>query len=262
VQHPKFLGRLWESGGTGYAGKSMRVRRPWLFALLLAAPLAMGAAPARAQPPDAMSAPEIPDTEDKPAVPVGRIACLDDLSLEGYQRKGVQKRDFLKRMKFEISGVGGFYASDVLSSTYTAGGAFAFFPVEDLGLELLVSWSPVRFRLEQPVTAFDRARRFQPGSAVQAVGGLLFSPFHAKFKVTEQTIVHGDLFAVAGAGRTFHDSVQGVTFQGGLGLRLYLMKRLSFRLDLRDFVLPQEVLGRARVTHNLTVLAGFGIWLG
>jgi hypothetical protein len=53
-----------------------------------------------------------------------------------------------------------------------------------------------------------------------------------------------------------------VTFQGGVGLRLYLMKRLSFRLDVRDFVLPQEVLGRARVTHNLTVLGGFGIWLG
>jgi outer membrane beta-barrel protein len=253
----------------------MRVRRPRLFALLLAAPLAgLGVAQARAQPPDAqpggqsggkdaMSAPEIPDAEGTgPAVPAGRIACLDDLSLEGYQRKGVQKRDFIKRMKFEISGVGGFYASDVLSSTYTAGGAFAFFPAEDLGLELLVSWSPVRFRLEQPFTSFDRARRFQPGSALQAVGGLLFSPFHAKFKVTEQTIVHGDLFLVAGAGRTFHDSVQGVTFQGGLGLRLYLMQRLSFRLDVRDFVLPQEVLGRARVTHNLTVLAGFGIWLG
>jgi outer membrane beta-barrel protein len=242
----------------------MRVRRPLLFVLLLAAPLAsLGAAPARAQPPDAMAAPEIPDPKtDQPAVPVGRIACLDDLSLEGYQRKGVQKRDFIKRMKFEISGVGGFYASDVLSSTYTAGGAFAFFPAEDLGLELLVSWSPVRFRLEQPFTSFDRTRRFQPGSAIQAMGGLLFSPFHAKFKVTEQTILHGDLFAVAGAGRTFHDSVQGVTFQGGLGLRLYLMKRLSFRLDVRDFVLPQEVLGRARVTHNITVLGGFGIWLG
>jgi outer membrane beta-barrel protein len=246
----------------------MRARWPWLLSLSLAAPL-LGT-PALAQPPppppassDAMAAPEIPDADTpSTAVPAGRIACLDDLSLEGYQRKGVQQRDFTKRLKFEISAVGGFYASDVLSSTYTAGGGFAFFPSEDFGLELLVSWSPVRFRLEQPFTAFDQARRFQPGSALQAMGGLLFSPFHAKFKLTEQTILHGDLFAVAGAGRTFHDSVQGVTFQAGVGLRLHLMKRLSFRLDIRDFVLPQEVLGRARVTHNLGVLGGFGIWLG
>jgi outer membrane beta-barrel protein len=191
-----------------------------------------------------------------------RIGCIDDLSLEGYQRKGVQKRDFLKRMKFEISGVGGFYASDLLSSTYTAGGGLAFFPAEDFGLEVLVSWAPVRFRLEQPFSEFDKTRRFQAGSALQAVAGLLFSPFHAKFKVTEQTILHGDLFAVVGGGRTFHDSVQGLTFQGGLGLRLYLLWRLSFRLDVRDFIMPQEVLGRGRTTHNITLLAGFGIWLG
>jgi outer membrane beta-barrel protein len=191
-----------------------------------------------------------------------RVGCIDDLSIDGNQRKGVQKRDFTKRLKVEIYGVGGFYASDLLSSTYTAGGGFAFFPAEDFGLEVLVNWAPVRFRLEQPFSEFDRSRRFTSGSALQALAGLLFSPFHAKFKFTENTIVHGDLFAVAGAGRTFHDSVQGLTFQGGLGLRLYLMKRLSFRLDVRDFVLPQEVLGRGRTTHNLTLLAGFGIWLG
>ena len=188
--------------------------------------------------------PEIPDGEDKPAVPAGRIACLDDLSLEGYQRKGVQKRDFLKRMKFEISGVGGFYASDVLSSTYTAGGALALLPGRGPGpgaAGQLVARCASGWSSRSPRSIAPGAS--SPGSALQAMGGLLFSPFHAKFKVTEQTILHGDLFAVAGAGRTFHDSVQGVTFQGGLGLRLYLMKRLSFRLDVRDFVLPQEVLG-------------------
>jgi outer membrane beta-barrel protein len=206
------------------------------------------------------------DDEGEPAADddgtTTRVGCIDDLSVDGYQRKGVQKRDFTKRLKFEIYGVGGFYASDLLSSTYTAGGGFAFFPSEDFGLEVLVNWAPVRFRLEQPFSEFDRSRRFTSGSALQALGGLLFSPFHAKFKVTEQTIVHGDLFAVVGGGRTFHDSVQGLTFQGGLGLRLYLMRRLSFRLDVRDFILPQEVLGRGRTTHNLTLLAGFGIWLG
>lgn len=251
----------------GLRSESMRARQLLLSAPLLAVAFgglqAAGVGVARAQPPpDGMTAPELPDEDTTGMVPVGRIACLDDLSLEGYQRKGVQKRDFLKRLRFEISAMGGLYASDVLSSTYTAGGGFAFFPAEDLGLELLVTWSPVRFRLEQPFTSFDRARRFQPGSALQALGGLTFSPFHAKFKLTESTILHGDLFAVAGAGRTFHDSVQGVTFQGGVGLRLYLYQRLALRVDVRDFVLPQEVLGRARVTHNLVLLAGFGIWLG
>jgi len=153
------------------------------------------------------------------------------------------------------------YASDLLSSTYTAGGAVAFFPSEDFGLELLVSYAPVKFRLEAPFTSFEQTRRFVPGAALQAVAGLLFSPFHAKFKLTEETILHGDLYAVAGGGRTFHDSVQGITFQAGVGLQLYLWRRLAFRLDVRDFILSQEVLGRGRTTHNLTVLGGLGLWL-
>jgi outer membrane beta-barrel protein len=198
---------------------------------------------------------------DEPAPPT-RVGCLDDLTADGYRRKGVQKRDFLKRMRVEVAALGGFYASDLLSSTYTAGGAVAFFPSEDLGLEVLVTYAPVQFRLEEPFTAFEGSRRFVPGSALQAVAGLLFSPFHAKFKLTEETILHGDLHAVAGAGRTFHDSVQGITFQAGLGLRLALWRRLALRFDVRDFILPQEVLGRGRTTHNLTVLAGLSIWLG
>ncbi len=229
------------------------------------------AAEGRAQP-GAPAAGEPRPVEDDPVEPGqsgpeaeqagrSRVACLEQ-DEEGGQRKGVQKRDFLKRRRFEVSGLGGLYASDVLSSTYMAGGTVAFFPSEDFGVEALVTYMPVQFRLEEPFFAFDGRSRFVPGSAIQAVGALLFSPIHAKFKVTEQTIVHGDVFLLAGAGRTFHESVQGLTWQAGVGLKLYLGRFVSFRLDVRNFVLPQEVLGRGRVTFNLGVLGGFGIWLG
>src|SRR5689334_3836144 len=66
-----------------------------------------------------------------------RVACLEDASEDGYQRKGVQKRDFLKRHRFELGALGGFYASDALSSTYTFGGSLAFYPSEDFGIEAL-----------------------------------------------------------------------------------------------------------------------------
>jgi outer membrane beta-barrel protein len=199
---------------------------------------------------------------EKAEVPSGtRVACLEDASEDGYQRKGVQKRDFLKRYRAEIGAVGGFYASDALSSTYTFGGALAFFPSEDLGLEALVTYAPVQFRIEDPFNAFDQRRRFRGGTALQGMGALLFSPVHAKFKASEESIVHGDLFLVAGAGRTFHDSVQGLTWQAGAGFKLYFSSYFAFRFDVRDFMLPQEILGRARITHNLTVLAGLGLWL-
>ncbi len=200
--------------------------------------------------------------QDEEPAPASRVSCLDDVSQDGFQRKGVQKRDFLKRLRVELSALGGFYASDVLSSTYTYGGALSFFPSEDFGLEALVTYAPVQFRLEEPFSGFDQSQRFVPGSALQALGGLVFSPIHAKFKVTDATIVHGDLFLIGGAGRTFHESVQGLTWQAGMGMKLYLWKYLSFRLDVRDIILPQEVLGRGRITNNITVLGGLSFWLG
>jgi outer membrane beta-barrel protein len=204
--------------------------------------------------------PEEAAEADEP-VHATRISCLDDASPEGDPRKGVQRRPFLKRLRIEVAGVGGLYASDVLSSTYAYGGAVAFYPSEDFGIEALVTRSPVSYRLEAPFTAFDREQRFVDTAAWQAIASLLYAPFHAKLKLSETNIVAGDAFVVAGAGRTFSDTVQGVTWEVGLGLKVYAWRRVSFRFDLRDFILPQEVLGQGRVTHNLSVLGGLSLWL-
>jgi outer membrane beta-barrel protein len=188
------------------------------------------------------------------------LTCLDG-DATGGRRKGVQRRDFVKRHRFELSGVGGFYASDALSSTYSYGGALAFYPSEDFGLEVLVTRSPVQFRLEEPFNAFTKEEHFTAGNAWQGIASMLWSPIHAKFKFTEQTIIHGDVFAVAGAGRTFDASVMGLTWEAGGGFKLYFAKYVSFRFDVRDFLLPQEVLGRGRITNNVTVLGGFSLWV-
>lgn len=189
------------------------------------------------------------------------LACLEG-DATGGRRKGVQSRDFLKKHRFELSGLGGFYASDALSSTYSYGGAVAFYPSEDFGLEFLLTRTPMQFRLEQPFTAFDQQTHFSPTVAWQGIASLLWSPIHAKFKFTDTTIIHGDLFAVVGAGRTDDPSVLGLTWEAGVGAKLYFNRFFSFRLDLRDFLLPQEVLGRGRITNNVTILAGLSLWLG
>jgi outer membrane beta-barrel protein len=214
----------------------------------------------RAAEPPASDPAEADEASDEP-VPPTRISCLDDASPEGEPRKGVQRRPFLKRLRVEIAGVGGLWASDVLSSTYVYGGAVAFYPSEDFGVEALVTRSPVAFRLEQPFTAFDHEQRFIDTVAWQAIASLLYAPFHAKLKLTEDGIVAGDGFLIAGAGRTFDESVQGVTWELGAGLKVYAWSHVSIRFDVRDFILPQEILGRGRVTHNLSVLGGLSVWV-
>jgi outer membrane beta-barrel protein len=199
--------------------------------------------------------------DEEPQGGLHALACLEGDSADG-KRKGVQRRDFLKRHRFEIGALGGWYASDALSSTYSYGGAVAFYPSEDFGFEVLVTRTPIHFRLEEPFNAFDSERHFTPSVAYQAIGSLLWSPIHAKFKFTESTIIHGDIFALAGAGRTFHESVLGLTWEAGFGLKLYFSRFVSFRLEIRDFLIPQEVLGRGRSTNNITILGGFSLWLG
>ncbi len=201
------------------------------------------------------------DDEESAESALHGLACLEG-DATGGRRKGVQRRDFLKKHKFELSALGGFYASDALSSTYSYGGALAFYPSEDFGLEVLLTRTPMQFRLEQPFTAFDQQTHFTPSVAWQGIFSLLWSPIHAKFKFNENTIIHGDLFAVAGAGRTADATVLGLTWEAGLGAKLYFSRFVAFRLDLRDFLLPQEVLGRGRITNNVTVLAGLSLWLG
>jgi outer membrane beta-barrel protein len=219
---------------------------------------------AQEQQAPAEQAPAEKSAETPPPQPSGQPSCLDETIADelgqGYRRKGVQKRDFLKKGRFELAAIGGFYASDVLSSTYAYGGALAFYPSEDFGLEVIVTRSPVEFRLEQPFNQFDKEQHFTPQTALQIVGSLLWSPMHAKFKFTDQTIIHGDLFFVAGAGRTDADSVQGLTWEAGAGLKLYVAKYVSLRLDVRDFILAQEVLGRGRVANNITTLLGVSVW--
>jgi outer membrane beta-barrel protein len=236
------------------------------LAVLLAAPAIAWAQEGarRARPADTDEDPQElgeSNIEAPEAASTTRVACLEDASEDGYQRKGVQKRDFLKRHRLELGALGGFYASDAMSSTYTFGGSLAFYPSEDFGLEALGTYMPVQFRLEDPFNSFDQRRRFHPGHALQVLGALLFSPVHAKFKAGETSIVHGDLFLLAGAGRTFHDSVQGLTWQAGAGFKLYFNNHFAFRFDARDVMVPQEILARARVTHNLTVLGGLSFWL-
>ena len=225
-------------------------------------------APARDEP---MSSDADATTEESPAAQgeeeeegegnLHALACLEGDTADG-KRKGVQRRDFLKKHRFEIGAVGGWYASDALSSTYSYGGAVAFYPSEDFGLELLVTRTPMKFRLEEPFSAFDAERHFTPSVAYQGIASLLWSPIHAKFKFTEATIIHGDIFALAGAGRTFHESVLGVTWEAGFGLKLYFSRFVTFRLEVRDFLIPQEVLGRGRSTNNINILGGFSLWLG
>jgi len=220
--------------------------------------MAVGA-PAAAQP---KGPPDVARAARPSDAPVP--SCLDQSIVnelgETLHPRGVQKRDFLKRGQLEILARGGLFAGDLLSSSYIVGGAVAWFATEDFGIEGSFDMTYVKLDLDKPLADFTGANRFQGGRGYLALGNLLWSPVHAKMKMGER-IVHGDFLVTAGGGRLFHDSAQGIAFDGGLLLDLFLSKWFTIRVDLRDVVLVQEAVAETRLTNNLVLTGGLALWL-
>jgi outer membrane beta-barrel protein len=215
------------------------------------------AAPAAGQPPADVRGSARPSDTPVPS-------CLDESIVDELGQtlhpRGVQKRDFLKRGQLEILARGGLFASDLLSSSYVYGGALAWFVTEDFGIEGSFDVMHVALDLDRPLADFTGDDRFESGAGFLVLGNLLWSPVHAKMKMGER-IIHGDFLLTAGGGRLLHESAQGVAFDGGLLLDLFLSQWFTVRFDLRDVVLVQEAVAETRLTNNLMFTGGLALWL-
>jgi len=203
--------------------------------------------------------------QEKPSETPPPPSCLDRSITEelgsSLRIRGVQKKTFLKQYRVELLARGGLFAADLLSTSYAWGGAVAWYLSEDLGFETSFDVTPVALDLDAPVAKFFGDPRFRPGTGYLLQAGVLWSPVHFKMRTEGGGIVHGDaLFSLSG-GRLFHDTAQGIASSGGLSIELYPSRWLSFRLDLRDVMLIQEAVAETRYTHNITAMAGLGLWI-
>ena len=136
-----------------------------------------------------------------------------------------------------------------------------FYPVEDFGIEASILVTPFTLAVEKPLTQFFAGKVFQQSLAFVVVGNVLWSPIHLKMRVSDKAIVHGDLFFALGAGDTINPTVQGATFDVGIGFKLYPNKWMAVRFDLRDYLLLQEAVAVQRVTNNIVGVLGLSVFL-
>jgi len=190
-------------------------------------------------------------------------SCLDqtirDQLGEQLKPRGVQKRDFKKDGKIVLHGHGGLYGGDLTSSSWLAGGSLGLFFTEDLGIQAQLDITPLTLDLDEPLDRFFGDNRFEPGLAYVALANVLWSPIHAKLKLGGG-IVHADLMVFVGGGRMIHDAVQGLSFNGGFALELFVTRALTIRLDARDLTAVQEIAGETRFTNNLIATAGLALY--
>lgn len=191
-------------------------------------------------------------------------SCLDETLRDqlgaDLKPRGVQVRDFQKDGHLAIVAHGGLFGGDLTSSSWIAGGSLTVFPTEDLGFSAEFDLTPLDLDLDAPLETFFGDNRFEPAMAYLALGNLIWSPMHAKLKMGGG-IVHSDLSVFAGGGRLFHDAVQGVAFDAGFALDMFVTKVFTLRFDVRDLMAVAEVAGETRYTNNIIATAGFAFWI-
>lgn len=188
-------------------------------------------------------------------------AIRDELNAR-RQYRGVQERLFQKARRHEISALGGVYAADMTSSSFVAGGSYTYHLSEDLGLEASFGYTRARselIRIVEDRLATDLTREDVPVYLYQ--GHLVWTLAYGKLRWFGARISRFDFNLALGGGITDNRSARGLTGSAGLGLKFYPTSYLAVRIDLRDQLLAQELLGESRLVNNLVASLGLSLFL-
>jgi outer membrane beta-barrel protein len=197
-----------------------------------------------------------------------RAQCVDEeLKQElvgGRHYRGVQERLFIKAFRHELSGLGGYYAADLYSSSWTAGGAYTFHFSEDLALEASVAFT--RFRTAA-IDAYERRfpevqvleRTDRPGRLF--FGHLVWSFAYGKLRWMGGGITRFDMNFAIGAGVTDDTAGRGLTGSFGFGTKWYFGKWFALRLDVRDHILKQALVGEEKLVNDIVVTIGPSVFI-
>ncbi|MFW6050294.1 MAG: outer membrane beta-barrel domain-containing protein [Myxococcota bacterium] len=192
--------------------------------------------------------------------------CIDEAirdELNARRRyRGVRERLFQKAMRHELSVMGGGYFADLLSASYLMQAAYTFHVTEEIGLEASYSHTRADSKLVRILENEIGAAVLRLNTPVHVYQAhLLWSIAYGKMRWFGGPISRFDLYLAVGGGVTDNQTARGLTFSGGLGMKFYIGKWFAFRLDVRDQVLQQELLGESSIVNNLTATLGMSVFM-
>jgi outer membrane beta-barrel protein len=192
--------------------------------------------------------------------------CIDEAiqdELNARRRyRGVRERLFQKAGRFELSVLGGVYAADLLSASYLVSGALTYHVTEELGLEASFGHSRAESELVRIIEQ-DRGisliRIDAPVFLYQA--HLLWTLAYGKLRWFGSEIGRFDIRLALGGGITDNQTARGLTGSVGLGASFFVGEWLAIRVDVRDQILEQSILGESRIVNNLTATLGLSVFI-
>lgn len=255
---------------------------PGILGLVVAAGLALGAVPAQAQPTGApaaagepAAAAAAPAAEDPaptsaaaPAAPPGLRTtelCIDKAIADRLaikrKRRGAVDRLFVKQARHELSLGGGYYASDLFSSTYIAGGAYTYHMTEETSVELAAAYARANADV---IRALEDRRGQAIGDTSDRVmffeSLLMWSPIYGKLRLGG-SIAHFDLGAGLGVGVVDAETSRGASGALGLTMKIFLGQAFAVRIDARNRTFYQELLDKRFLVNDSAITLGVSLFL-
>jgi outer membrane beta-barrel protein len=203
-------------------------------------------------------------TSSKPA----RAQCVDEELKEelvgGRHYRGVEDRLFTKSFRHEFSAIGGYYAADLYSSNWLAGGAYTFHFSEDFALE--ASYQYTRFTSAVTSTYERRFPQISLEESTDKAGNLYFGHLiwtfaYGKLRWMGGGISRFDFNFALGAGVTDDSTARGLTGSAGLGAKLFFGKWFAVRADVRDHVLQEALVGDEHLVNDILFTLGLSVFV-
>ena len=177
------------------------------------------------------------------------------------KRRGAVDRLFVKQHRHEITGGGGYYASDLLSGTYLVGGSYTFHMTDETAVEFAGWYTHANADIiraledKRGVVLTDTYARM-----IFAESLLNWSPVYGKLRLGG-TIVHFDLHADIGVGVIDSKTSRGAAGVLGFGIRLFMGQAAAFRIDARNRTFRQELLEERFLVNDTAVTASLSLFL-
>lgn len=201
------------------------------------------------------------------AIPaVAEAQCIDEAirdELNARRRyRGVRERLFQKAGRFEVSVMGGVYAADLLSASYLLQGALTYHVSEEIGLEASFAYSradSALVRIIEQDRGITLVRLDAPVFIYQA--HLVWALAYGKVRWFGAEIGRIEFNVALGGGVTDNQSSRGLTGSFGVGVRFFFGEWFALRIDVRDQILQQELLGESAIVNNLTATFGLSMFI-
>lgn len=203
--------------------------------------------------------------KSKDAEPNSTAMCIDqeiaDRLAIKRKRRGAVDRLFVKAGRHELTVGGGYYASDLLSGTYIAGGSYTYHMTDETAVEFAGWYTHANADI---IRALEDKRGVllteTYARMIFAESLLVWSPVYGKLRLGG-SIVHFDLHTDIGVGVIDSKTSRGASGVLGFGIRLFMGQAVAFRVDARNRTFRQELLDERFLVNDSAIMASLSVFL-